>query len=74
MKFILNVLSWILIGAACAFLAGLVLAIFVPPPPLPDGTKVTDGPFLLACKASVQGGVIGFFVGLFGPRLYGPAL
>ena len=70
MRFLLNVIAWILIGAAGAFLAGSIIRVFVTPAPGPTGIVSTDGPLLMGAKASVQGAVIGFFIGLFGPRLY----
>jgi hypothetical protein len=71
MKFLKNLIGWILIGAAGAFIAGFAIRCFVTPAPGPTGQISTDGPLMMGAKAAVTGSVIGFFIGVFGPRLYG---
>jgi hypothetical protein len=69
-RLLANIVTWMAIGAVFAFVAGFLIACFVPPAPMPGGGTSPDGPLMLGLKAAVTGACIGFFIGLFGPRIY----
>jgi hypothetical protein len=72
MRFLGNVVGWIVICAVFAGVAGFILSIVEPPPPPPPNAPQAprDSHLMYGAKASVTGAVIGFFIGIFGPRLY----